>query len=156
MRQNGYTQYDNLEAAAEAAAEAAKKAIAAAEVAALKHFNRRHTFHNTSNMNFSKNEVLSELPKNTIQSSFTHGEEDERKVSRRHSYNNPRAYSDIKFDDSGSDKECSDDSAPSRPPPAIPPSDHQKYGNSAARTHPNLPDYESLAARFEALKYSGK
>ncbi|KAL9689751.1 hypothetical protein QQ045_010140 [Rhodiola kirilowii] len=182
-RQNVYKQFNNSEAAAEAASEAAEKAIAAAEAAAFlankepNHVNRRHTFHNTCN---AKTDLQSELPRNTFQSQsfgmnqshFTPDEDtkspnstDERKVSRRHSYNNPRAYSDIKFDDSGSEEESemgedhhhnvsnfNSAPPPSRPAPVVPSS----LGTPGPRTHPNLPDYDSLAARFEALKYGHK
>uniref|UniRef100_A0A7N0V4A3 Uncharacterized protein n=1 Tax=Kalanchoe fedtschenkoi TaxID=63787 RepID=A0A7N0V4A3_KALFE len=109
------------------------------------------------------------------QSHFTSSEEtkslnrtDGRKVSRRQSYNDPRQHSDIKFDDSGSEEESETEedhhpgtdfhSAPARPAPAVPSSSSSinKHGTAAPHTHPNLPDYDSLAARFEALKYQRK
>lgn len=69
------------------------------------------------------------------------------KIHRRHSYNVPSSHSDIKFDES----DCDDDDGemeyssskepPRRPAPQMP------------GVHPKLPDYDTLAARFEALKY---
>lgn len=80
------------------------------------------------------------------------------KVLRRHSYNAPTAHSDIQWDESDCDEEIEVEAPPGctslppeRTPPPIPPS-LGKQG-SFHRVHPKLPDYEDLAARFEALKY---
>ncbi|KDO71425.1 hypothetical protein CISIN_1g012264mg [Citrus sinensis] len=80
------------------------------------------------------------------------------KVLRRHSYNAPTAHSDIQWDESDYDEEIEVEAPsgctslpPERTPPPIPPS-LGKQG-SFHRVHPKLPDYEDLAARFEALKY---
>jgi hypothetical protein len=78
------------------------------------------------------------------------------KVYRRHSHNAPPSgHSDIKFDESDCDEEIEMEEPPSgifpppeRCPPPVPPS----YQDSAHRVHPKLPDYDALAARFEALK----
>ncbi|XWS33925.1 hypothetical protein CRYUN_Cryun22dG0124800 [Craigia yunnanensis] len=77
---------------------------------------------------------------------------------RRHSYNTPSTYSDIKFDESDCDEEIEIEDAsgsinhpPERSPPPVP-SSRDKQGSSH-RVHPKLPDYDDLAARFEALKY---
>lgn len=81
---------------------------------------------------------------------------DDRKMYRRHSYNGPSARSDIKFDESDCDEEIEMEEPPNRMhlPPNSPapqaPSVHSKQGH---RVHPNLPDYEALAARFEVLKH---
>ena len=80
------------------------------------------------------------------------------KTCRRHSYNTPSARSDIKFDESDCDEEIEIEDAPGSinfppersPPPVLPSHDKQ---NSIHRVHPKLPDYDDLAARFEALKY---
>ncbi|XP_057809392.1 uncharacterized protein LOC131023807 [Salvia miltiorrhiza] len=67
------------------------------------------------------------------------------RINRRHSYN--AANSGVKYDEYNDDEEeeeerGSGDGAPERPAPQIP----------ARRVHPKLPDYDALAARFEALK----
>ncbi|XP_065857590.1 uncharacterized protein [Euphorbia lathyris] len=72
---------------------------------------------------------------------------DSRNVNRRHSYN-----SNIKFDESDCDEEIEMEESvagvnpppPTRPPPRVP---------SPHAVHPKLPDYDELAARFEALKH---
>lgn len=75
---------------------------------------------------------------------------------RRHSYNVQPKDTGIKFDES----DCEDDfereeptggknQPPTRPAPEVPPS----RVNSTHRVHPKLPDYDVLAARFDALKY---
>ena len=74
---------------------------------------------------------------------------------RRHSYNPTSAHSDIKFDESDCDEEMEMEEPPvvlppQRPPPPIPSS--QVRRNSDIGVHPKLPDYDDLAARFEALK----
>ncbi|OVA16033.1 protein of unknown function DUF292 [Macleaya cordata] len=102
---------------------------------------------------------------------------DNKRIHRRHSYNVPKAaQSDIQFDESDeSDSDCDEEiemetpagvyAPPNRPPP-IPPShasqpDDRLGGaensgssrrNSIPGVHPKLPDYDTLAARFEALK----
>ncbi|WOK92861.1 IST1-like protein isoform X1 [Canna indica] len=102
---------------------------------------------------------------------------DEQKILRRNSCTPRTVHSDIKFDDSDGlesdvDEELEvesppppkSDPPPSRPAPVLPsqrgrseePYD-DKYSESAkvntsAHVHPKLPDYEALAARFEALK----
>ena len=90
------------------------------------------------------------------------------KVYRRHSYNAPRSrhsynappseHSDIKFDESDCDEEIEMEEPPSgihpppkRPPPPAP--SFQDKQDSNLHVHPKLPDYDALAARFEALKY---
>ncbi|KAK1386774.1 Regulator of Vps4 activity in the MVB pathway protein [Heracleum sosnowskyi] len=67
---------------------------------------------------------------------------------RRHSYNVQPKDTGIKFDES----DCEDDferEEPNRPAPDVPSS----RVNSTHRVHPKLPDYDVLAARFDALKY---
>ncbi|OIT20799.1 PREDICTED: uncharacterized protein LOC109219710 [Nicotiana attenuata] len=68
------------------------------------------------------------------------------KFYRRHSYNVPSSRSGIKFDESDGDEEIETEEAttgsnraPNRPAPQVP------------RVHPKLPDYDTLAARFESL-----
>lgn len=88
---------------------------------------------------------------------------DDKKILRRNSLVDRRVHSDIKFDDSDgldSDKEeigtdthstGSSQPPPNRPAPELRCSD-QSRSSMGAHVHPKLPDYEALAARFEALK----
>lgn len=93
----------------------------------------------------------------------------------RHKYDAPVTHSDIKFDDSDgldseADEEIEMERRPGGPPNRLPPpltSSHANHTeektetdnsgpfiqNATFRVHPKLPDYESLAARFEALKF---
>lgn len=84
---------------------------------------------------------------------------DNGKFCRRHSYNVQSTPSDIKFDESDCDEEIEMEAPPSgvcpppeRNPPPLPSASHAK-NNPGHRVHPKLPDYDALAARFEALKY---
>lgn len=104
---------------------------------------------------------------------------DNKRVQRRHSYNAPKARSNIQFDESEeSESDCDEEiemdrtppagiSAlpPNRPAPKLPTShtsefDERKgsaensdsYSRRNSGVHPKLPDYDILAARFEALK----
>ncbi|XVE82410.1 hypothetical protein DITRI_Ditri16bG0002300 [Diplodiscus trichospermus] len=79
------------------------------------------------------------------------------KACRRHSHNAASAYSDIKFDESDCNEEIEIEDAsdsinlpPEQSPPPVPSYSKQE---SIHRVHPKLPDYDDLAARFEALKY---
>lgn len=80
------------------------------------------------------------------------------KVLRRHSYNDPTVHSDVQWDESDCDEEIEVESPPgctSLPPERTPPPVPSSLGKqgSSHRVHPKLPDYDDLAARFEALKY---
>ncbi|CAB4287903.1 unnamed protein product [Prunus armeniaca] len=84
---------------------------------------------------------------------LSHGDE-KKFVYRRYSYNAPSEHSDIRFDESDCDEEVEMEAppsgfhqAPERPPPP-PPS-----AATISRVHPKLPDYDALAARFDALKF---
>lgn len=77
---------------------------------------------------------------------------------RRHSYHpTSSAHSDIKFDESDCDEEIEAEEPPvtflppNRLPPPVPSSSVVKKDGSI-RVHPKLPDYDELAARFDALK----
>ncbi|KAJ6740519.1 IST1 FAMILY MEMBER [Salix purpurea] len=80
-------------------------------------------------------------------------------ISRRQSYNSSSAHSGIKFDESDCDEEIETEEPPAAgvypPPERFPPPVPSSHVNldSVARVHPKLPDYDELAARFEALKY---
>ncbi|XXG59955.1 hypothetical protein AAC387_Pa04g1952 [Persea americana] len=101
-----------------------------------------------------------------------------RENSRRHNYNVRQRDSDIKFDDSDGVESDTDEETletrsggihlppPNRPPPPVPSSgvdrseertatdNSRPYKqNLGSRVHPKLPDYDSLSARFEALKF---
>ncbi|KZV23384.1 hypothetical protein F511_09129 [Dorcoceras hygrometricum] len=78
---------------------------------------------------------------------------DTRKVYRRHSYNDRSTKrSDIKFDESDYEDDSEKMEMPTRgykhPPP-----NRQAPQAPVARVHPKLPDYDTLTARFEALKH---
>ncbi|KAM7529551.1 hypothetical protein LguiB_032961 [Lonicera macranthoides] len=81
------------------------------------------------------------------------------KTCRRHSYNAPPANSDIKFDESDGEEEEPEieertsgfNQPPNRPAPNLP-SARGTTQNMGHQVHPKLPDYDEVAARFEALK----
>lgn len=77
-------------------------------------------------------------------------------VHRRHSYNASSPNSEIKFDESDCDEEIEIEDSPAAiypPPQRHPPPVPSSNVDPAPRVHPKLPDYDTLAARFEALKY---
>ncbi|PWA75366.1 regulator of Vps4 activity in the MVB pathway protein [Artemisia annua] len=91
---------------------------------------------------------------------------DDNKMYRRHTYGAPPRVSSVKFDESESDYDEELDmdhdydhdratgmnqGPPNRPAPPAPSSGYMKQGQQ--RVHPKLPDYDTLAARFEALKH---
>ena len=88
-------------------------------------------------------------------------------MQRRHSHNAPSDRSGIKFDESDSDEDYEEIEADARPPgtgflppqrspPRVPSSQDVKQDSFSHSVHPKLPDYDSLAARFEALKHHRK
>ncbi|XP_061359917.1 uncharacterized protein LOC133303961 [Gastrolobium bilobum] len=88
----------------------------------------------------------------TLPTQFCGGKED----YRRYSYHPTSAHSDIKFDESDCDEEIEAEEPhvtmpPKRLPPAVPSSLAKQDGSF--RVHPKLPDYDELAARFDALKF---
>lgn len=91
-----------------------------------------------------------------------HGGEGKNFVYRRYSYNAaPSENSGIKFDESDTDEEIEMEAPPSgnyqgpeRPPPPVPSATVRQ--DSLHRVHPKLPDYDTLAARFDALKHHHK
>ncbi|XP_057725250.1 uncharacterized protein LOC130940958 [Arachis stenosperma] len=176
-RGSGDMHFEDSKAAAEAAAESAKKAIAAAEVAAymaMKDHNNEapqpyvynNKLDNSNNMVHqstieekmyrSRSLPRSEHKKDEDYSSPTemYGSGNDYK---RHSYHPTSAgHSDIKFDESDCDEEIEVEEPPStlppkRPPPSVPSSFLKQ--DSSVRVHPKLPDYDELAARFDALKF---
>ncbi|KAJ1378702.1 Vacuolar protein sorting-associated protein Ist1 [Sesbania bispinosa] len=111
--------------AAEAAAESAKKAIAAAEsLPRADQINSEDTFSNQ-----------------------LYGGRD----YRRHSYHPASAHTDIKFDESDCDEEIEAEEPPVTMPPKRPPPPAPFKQDGSIRVHPKLPDYDELAARFDAL-----
>lgn len=171
------THFQDTASAAEAAAKAAKQAIAAAQAAAYlanKDSNRGGrgglgfglefeglptnssptNSHNMDNHQFKAGEETTIPPQSLGRCSSLKNNEETRNVNtnydeayRRYSYNP----TDIKFDESDCEEETQmDDESrgatnqpPDRNPPPVP----------SSRVHPKLPDYDTLAARFEALKY---
>ncbi|CAH9098465.1 unnamed protein product [Cuscuta epithymum] len=146
---NGGAKYEDPESAAKAAAECARQAIAAAEAAA-----------------YLTNE------KRRASGDFQHhADRDihaEKVILRRHSCNFPSCNSDksVKYDESDYDEEIEmdahddDDTCSNYESRQIGrrqscnPCRKDDLGQSALpRVHPKLPDYETLAARFESLKY---
>ncbi|KAK0603207.1 hypothetical protein LWI29_002479 [Acer saccharum] len=172
--------FEDTASAAEAAAESAKNAIAAAQAAAYlsrrasNQFVQPSSFDeipNASHNNprpgalsgnstdlFLSHDHQSEAPRRVHYESQSfdrsnHVVEEDGKVSRRQSYNAPSAaHSDIKFDESDCDEEIEMEEPP--PPPVRPPPPVPSLGkqDSVHHVHPKLPDYDDLAARFEALK----
>ncbi|GAA0144486.1 hypothetical protein Leryth_024181 [Lithospermum erythrorhizon] len=82
---------------------------------------------------------------------------DARNLHRRHSYNISSANPKVKYDESDSEDGDMEEytgvkQPPNRPAPPVPGRTYAKQ-DSIPRVHPKLPDYDALAARFEALKY---
>ncbi|THG05388.1 IST1-like protein [Camellia sinensis] len=173
-RYSGNTERDAMHfqdtaSAAEAAAESAKKAMAAAEAAAYlakqdpsqvsEAFGYSNNF-NGNPINYQDMDDKSEVPAQTYKSHsvgrshYSSNEDimptnmDVKNVNRRHSYNVPPARCDIKFDESDCDEEI--DMEEPTDGNHIPPN---RPASQVPRIHPKLPDYDALAARFEALKY---
>ncbi|XP_038882989.1 IST1-like protein [Benincasa hispida] len=173
-REDESMHFQDSASAAEAAAKAAKQAIAAAEAAAYlanKDLNRdaqdsgfglgfggspaNSTPTNSHNMDhrFKTGEERTTPTQSFGRCSSLKNEDtgnvntDYEMAYRRHSYNP----TDIKFDESDCEEETQMDEGagrgvsrpPDRNPPPVP----------SSRVHPKLPDYDTLAARFEALKY---
>lgn len=137
--------------------------------------NKTHSQSNAPNMTYASQSFGRSQYMRDEESSPTDGSENH----RRHSYNVPRRDSDIKFDDSDGLESDADEEIemetrsggihlppPNRPPPSLPSSeanhseertatdDSRPYKqNLGSRVHPKLPDYDSLAARFDALKF---
>lgn len=169
--------FQDSASAAEAAAKAAKQAIAAAQAAAYlankdlnwdaRHSGFDHGFggppanstpasshYMEEDHQFKEGEEGTTPPQSFGRCSSLKNEEtrnvntDYDMAYRRYSYN-PTG---IKFDESDGEEEETqmDDGAsggvhrpPDRNPPPVP----------SSRVHPKLPDYDTIAARFEALKY---
>ncbi|CAJ1942261.1 unnamed protein product [Sphenostylis stenocarpa] len=170
--------YEDAKSAAEAAAEAAKKAIAAAEVAAYmakKEFNEApqpYVYNGklyNSEVNSGTFQAKNPSTEGKMYRSHSLPRSDQMKSEdsmhnqyggndyRRYSYHPTSAHSDIKFDESDCDEEIEAEVPPATlppnrlPPPA--PSSLSKQDSHIHRVHPKLPDYDELAARFDALKF---
>ncbi|XP_047318060.1 IST1-like protein [Impatiens glandulifera] len=155
-----YMGYEDTASAARAAAEAAKKAINAAEAAA--YFANKDGDKRRNSLPSDQNQGSVTFPGLRESKSFGNNhqysinkESSDYAVSRRNSDRSDfsgggRRQSDIKFDESEGEEEIEMEE-PDRPAPQAPPPPRQ--GSTHPRVHPKLPDYEDLAARFEALKY---
>ncbi|XP_012491453.1 uncharacterized protein LOC105803660 [Gossypium raimondii] len=169
--EEGHNRFKDTVAAAEAAEESAKKAIAAAQAAAYLANRESNLFSEASGCvgNAARGSVPTSAPgarrmyeSRSFGTFYPPSTEDVRpgnngggKTCRRHSYNHaPAAHSDIKFDESDCDEEIEIEDYPvgsTDLPPPVP--SLEKQDSSIHRVHPKLPDYDDLAARFEALKY---
>ena len=165
----------SLNSAAQAAADSAEEAVSAAQAAAyLANLNSNEQNNSAGSRRQSLNSTQSSATKNPSVNQSNHPSKisssqsfntsnymndednmdsvdlDDTKVIRRNGYaDRSRVHSEMKFDDS--------DGLDSGDEPLVLPRIDQsesKPANSsmAARVHPKLPDYESLAAGFEALK----
>lgn len=165
-QETGSLLFHDSASAAEAAAESAEKAVAAAQAAA---YIANRDLDNYPNSNYSleaerflrrrsdnvppahSNRKLDDS--NSFGGTDFKGSDDllsrlrDPKTHRRHSYNAPSVNSDVRFDESDLDDGIETDRLP--PPMAS----SRVRGDPVPRVHPKLPDYDDLAARFEALKY---
>lgn len=99
---------------------------------------------------------------NNDETLLSHGGDGKNFVYRRYSYNAAQSdHSGIKFDESDTDEEIEMEAppidnyqAPERLAPPIPSATVRQ--DSLHRVHPKLPDYDTLAARFDALKHHHK
>ncbi|XP_054810184.1 uncharacterized protein LOC129311757 [Prosopis cineraria] len=177
--QGGNVQFEDSKSAAEAAAESAMKAIAAAEVAAYmakkEEATQRSIYDDKLNNSgidsvfFQSNngpannahrmdrqvKTQETMHKSRSLPRSDHVDVNCEKGYRRYSYNPTSAHSDIKFDESDCDEEIEKEEEPHGvwPPPNRPPPPAPSSRDGNARVHPKLPDYDELAARFEALKF---
>ncbi|KAJ7944085.1 Regulator of Vps4 activity in the MVB pathway protein [Quillaja saponaria] len=154
----GAMHFEDTMTAAEAAAEAAKKAIAAAEAAA---YLANKDINQATQPSILDNKLKSSesngsffQPNDPLRNSLNVDLQFRIPGKMRHSYNGISACSDIKFDESDEDIEMEEPRAtlpPQHSPPPVPSSHIRK--DAGPCVHPKLPDYEALAARFEAMKY---
>ncbi|KAI9072344.1 hypothetical protein K1719_045707 [Acacia pycnantha] len=130
--QSGNVQFEDSKSAAEAAADSAMKAVAAAEVAAYmakkEEASQRSIY----------DDKLKNGPASTIQETMHRS----RSLPRSDHINDCDEETEMEEEPHGVLP------PPNRRPPPVPSS---QDGN--ARVHPKLPDYDELAARFEALKF---
>ncbi|XP_020573758.1 IST1-like protein [Phalaenopsis equestris] len=171
--------FKDTASAAQAAAESAKKAASAAQAAAfLAQQSSNESRRNSLN---SINSTVKRFSSQSFNVSRHMNDEDDdgddfndKKILRRNSTTGHRFHSDIKFDesdgfDSDSEIEVANEAKhrvenhgpPARLPPNPPKSSAWQgdkaaasnwSANSVPHIHPKLPDYEEIAARFEALK----
>ena len=137
----GAMSFKDAASAAKAAADSAKNAMAAAQEAAqLAQTGSCCSNHN----NFS-------LGMGNRCSENAEMRPDVLDINRRlQSYNfSGCAHTDINFDES----DCNEDDMKEQEPWSGPPSFDRALSNANSTVHPKLPDYDTLAARFEALKY---
>lgn len=152
-------QFKDVASAAKAAAQSAKDAIAAAQAAA--ELANKDSLTSFTPNNYTTSARIGEKDLGHHQRQYEsqsferlghsnstgfggRSEDGEKDYNRRHTYNvPPRRHSDIKFDESDCDEEIEMEQ----------PSSNGKEQNQHPRIHPKLPDYDILAARFEALKY---
>ncbi|XP_023003886.1 IST1-like protein [Cucurbita maxima] len=147
-REDESMHFQDTASAAEAAAKAAKQAIAAAQAAAYlaNKDSNRDVRDSGLDLGFGGPQSLGRC--RSLKTEEARNNTDHEMAYRRYSYNP----TDIKFDESDCEEETRVDNEdgggvhrpPDRNPPPVP----------SSRVHPKLPDYDTLAARFEALKHS--
>ncbi|CAF2146796.1 hypothetical protein BRARA_A00271 [Brassica rapa] len=175
------THYHDTESAAEAAAELAKQAVAAAQAAALL-ANRRDSSNSNKEFSVSSSSSLDHSRRQSETSSYYYAKPSV--ANRRYSCNNeedyakteaeaketmrrrhtlpPPATSEVKFDESDYYEEDTEPEegplqrrASSLPPDRAPPqAPESRRDSSGHHVHPKLPDYDELAARFDAIRHS--
>ncbi|CAH8345049.1 unnamed protein product [Eruca vesicaria subsp. sativa] len=177
------THYHDPESAAEAAAELAKQAVAAAQVAALlanrRDSNKEFSVSSSSSLDHPtrrQSETSSYYSKPSVENRRHScnnpgiNEEDYAKTEaketmrRRHTLP-PPATSEVKFDESDYYEDDTEPEEgplrsrayslpPNRAPPQAPQSSESRRDSSGHQVHPKLPDYDELAARFDAIRQS--
>ncbi|KAF5753090.1 hypothetical protein HS088_TW01G01009 [Tripterygium wilfordii] len=123
---------------------------------------RRHSYNKSplhSDVKFDESDCDEDIEEennpSTKNEEMKAGQMDGGNPHRRHSHGAPSAKLDMKFDESDCEEEIDMGRPPHRrpPPPLLPFQGKRDLAPPGPRVHPKLPDYDDIAARFEALKY---